>query len=153
MRPASVLTLALLVTSALGARTSAADTSEKTIFQSLFSPCCYRETLDVHVSPVSEQLRMEIRDRLGRHETVDAIVADMAMRYGDQILVRPPGRALTLVLFCGAGVLASGLVGFAFRRARRAVDTETPLVPFETSRAGDDTHLSDALEDELSALE
>ena len=126
--------------------------AEKAVFQRLFAPCCYRETLDMHVSPISEELRLEIRARLGRGEAADAIVADMARRYGEEVLVRPPGRALTLAIFCGAGALAGLLVGLALWHSRRAANP-TSHSGARPPLADDDPRLSDALEDELAALE
>jgi cytochrome c-type biogenesis protein CcmH len=126
---------------------------EKEVFQRLFAPCCYRETLDVHVSPISEELRLEIRGRLERGETADAIVADMARRYGDEVLVRPPGRAVTLGLFGGAGALAAGLVGLAIWRARLAPREVARVTARPAPVRDEDVQLRDSLDDELAALD
>ena len=152
MTRSAIGTLAVIAILFVGGGAAADGVAEKAVFQRLFSPCCYRETLDVHVSPISEELRMEIRDRLKRGEAADSIVDDMVRRYGDEVLVRPPGRALTWLMFCGSGLLAGGLVGFALWRSRRAAG------PATASRGrpaldDDERRLSDALEDELAALD
>ncbi len=73
------------------------------------APCCWTQTIDIHCSPVSGQLRREIRRRLKAGETTDQIEASIVERYGERILAVPPGNPLKnvaagLVL----GVLAAG---------------------------------------------
>lgn len=64
----------------------------------LLSPCCWNEnggqTLDVHRSPIANELRREIRTRLKAGESPDAIEADLVRRYGSKILAVPSGNPL-----------------------------------------------------------
>ncbi|MES1171610.1 MAG: cytochrome c-type biogenesis protein CcmH [Bacteroidota bacterium] len=122
------------------------------LFQRLFSPCCYRETIDMHASPQADDLRLEVRDRVSRGETTEAILAHMVSRYGPDVLTRPPGRGLSVALFTGAGVFTSALLLFAARRSRRAVapapDSQRRQVPAEPEH-----ELLDMLNNEIAALD
>lgn len=78
----------------------------------LLSPCCWNEngaqTLDVHRSPIANELRREIRSRLKAGETPDAIEADMVQRYGTKILAVPRDNPLPRV---GPFLIAGLLLG------------------------------------------
>lgn len=70
----------------------------------LIAPCCFRETLDVHESPIATSLRQEIRRRLGAGESAEAIEASLIARHGAKMRATLPGSlgsALALVLFVG----------------------------------------------------
>src|SRR5258706_5187557 len=82
----------------------------------LLAPCCWdssRQTLDIHGSPIANELRREIRARLRAGETPDAVEADLVRRYTTKILAVPPDSPLPemgkvlLVLMVGAGAFAA----------------------------------------------
>jgi cytochrome c-type biogenesis protein CcmH len=85
----------------------------------LLAPCCWdasRQTLDIHGSPIANELRREIRHRLKAGETPDAVEADLVRRYTTKILAVPPdsplprvGTILSIGLL-GAGALAARMV-------------------------------------------
>lgn len=85
----------------------------------LLAPCCWdssRQTLDIHGSPIANELRREIRHRLKAGESPDAVEADLVRRYTTKILAVPPdsplprmGTMLSVALL-GAGVLAARMV-------------------------------------------
>jgi cytochrome c-type biogenesis protein CcmH len=76
----------------------------------IMAPCCWMQTIDIHGSPVSDELRSEIRRRLRAGESADAIEASFVQRYGPKILAVPNsvplGGVATLlaIAFGGAGV-------------------------------------------------
>lgn len=72
------------------------------------SPCCWNQTIDIHGSPVSNELKREIRRRLKAGESQEVIQADFVKRYGERILAVPPGNPLKDV-----GVLLSLAFGLA----------------------------------------
>jgi cytochrome c-type biogenesis protein CcmH len=80
------------------------------------APCCWNQTLDIHGSEVSTELRREIRRRLTAGETQEAIQADFVRRYGERILAVPPGNplkdlgVLLSIAFGAAGVGAAFMV-------------------------------------------
>jgi cytochrome c-type biogenesis protein CcmH len=78
----------------------------------IMAPCCWNQTIDIHGSEPSYQLRREIRRRLKAGETADAIEQSLVQRYGAKILAVPDssplgGLATLLAIgFGGAGVAA-----------------------------------------------
>ena len=78
----------------------------------IIAPCCWNQTIDIHGSEPSYQLRREIRRRLKAGESADAIEASFVQRYGSKILAVPDtsplGSLATLLAigFGGAGVAA-----------------------------------------------
>jgi cytochrome c-type biogenesis protein CcmH len=92
-------------------------TDERWLEARLIAPCCWRETLDVHESPIAEQLRSEVHARLAHHERPQAIEDDLAARYGEAIRALPRGRdprvglAATVILaVLGLGVVLAGIL-------------------------------------------
>jgi cytochrome c-type biogenesis protein CcmH len=78
----------------------------------LLAPCCWNQTLDIHASEPTYQLRSEIRRRLKAGESPDAIEQSIVQRYGQKILAVPDSSPLVSVAnllglgFAGAGVAA-----------------------------------------------
>ena len=145
-----ILVVALCVAAPL--RADGLHPGERDLLQRLFSPCCYRETLDVHPSPIADELRIEIHQRLGRGEAPDSIVADMVSRYGEAVLTKPPRAVTAIALIAGAALFVTVIIGLALRRP--AGDAPAPAPP--TGRGPpteEDRALEDRLADELSALD
>ncbi|HVU02116.1 MAG TPA: cytochrome c-type biogenesis protein CcmH [Polyangiaceae bacterium] len=120
----------------------------------LLAPCCWdtsRQTLDIHGSPIANELRREIRTRLRAGETPDAIEADLVNRYTTKILAVPPDSPLTSmgpVLVAGLGL--AGLFA-ASRVAKWRKSAGVPAGSPATSPAAPDewdARIDQALEDE-----
>ena len=84
---------------------------------------CQNESIDDSEAPLARDIRLLIRERIGQGESNDAVRAYLVSRYGDFILLKPPFKPETLLLWLSP-VLVLGLgVGaalFAQRRAPRA---------------------------------
>jgi cytochrome c-type biogenesis protein CcmH len=98
---------------------------------------CQNQSIDDSSAPLARDLRLLVRERLaagdGDREVLDYIVA----RYGDYVLLRPPFKAETLVLWLGpAAVLLLAGAGVAefLRRRRRAGLDAPPLNEDERRR-------------------
>jgi cytochrome c-type biogenesis protein CcmH len=120
----------------------------------LLAPCCWdtsRQTLDIHGSPIANELRMEIRRRLKAGETPDAVEADLVRRYTTKILAVPPDNPLPrmgtvlAVALLGAGALAARMV---VRWRKKASETPVGAVPVPASGAPHD-EWDDRLDREL----
>jgi cytochrome c-type biogenesis protein CcmH len=80
------------------------------------APCCWNQTIDIHGSPSSGQLRREIRKRLRAGESTEQIEASIVARYGERILAVPHGNPLKdvaaglVIAVLAAGGIAGVLV-------------------------------------------
>lgn len=88
---------------------------------------CQNQAIDDSNAEVARDMRRAVRERLVAGDS-DAQVFDyMVARYGDYVLLKPPFKARTLVLWLGAPLvllLAGGALFVAARRRRT-----TPLAP------------------------
>ncbi|MBK7582745.1 MAG: cytochrome c-type biogenesis protein CcmH [Myxococcales bacterium] len=160
----AILALALAATSAF----AAADEEHESAAQSDFSapvegaaalegrilgPCCWTQTLDIHGSPISNDLRRELRRRLLAGESADAIQADFVRRYGERILAVPPGNPLKdvgvlLSLAFGAAGIGAGAMLLRWRRRAQA-DQANRLD--EDAGAGKKPRKRDAYDDQIDS--
>ena len=118
------------------------------------APCCWNQTIDIHGSEISNDLKREIRRRLRAGESADTIEASFVERYGPRILAVPPGSPLKNV----AAVLAVAMAGagvLGFRMLRRWRKPDAPAAKkTEAKPAGPgDRQLDARLDAELRALD
>jgi cytochrome c-type biogenesis protein CcmH len=84
---------------------------------------CQNESIDDSEAPLARDIRVLIRERIGKGESNDSVRAYLVSRYGDFILLKPPFKPETLLLWLspvltlGLGVAAAL---YARRRAPRA---------------------------------
>ena len=88
----------------------------------IMAPCCWNQTIDIHGSEPSYELRREIRKRLKAGESADAIEASFVKRYGTKILAVPDSSPLgSLATFLSLAFGGAGVAGyFMLRRWSRA---------------------------------
>jgi cytochrome c-type biogenesis protein CcmH len=85
----------------------------------LLAPCCFKQTLDIHHSPLADQVRAEIYQRIGGGEEVAQVEQDLIRRYGKEILAIPHAGFLDpygVALLGGTGAMAIALFWIAKRR-------------------------------------
>jgi cytochrome c-type biogenesis protein CcmH len=117
----------------------------------LIAPCCWTQTLDIHDSPLAEQLRAEIAQRLRRGEPAANIEDDLAARYGEKIRAVPrgedPRQALPLLVGGAMSIAAIWLVwlGAAWLSRSRAASNQ-PSQTAQGADAGYDKQLDHELE-------
>jgi len=124
------------------------DRDSRGLGERLVAPCCWRETLGSHSSPLAAELRAEIRARLTAGEPPGAIEADLVGRYGPRVRALPRDWDPRLV-FGGVAFIAAAL---ALVLLVRWTGRHRPAAPVGTSAAHDD-RLDDVLDDELAALD
>lgn len=116
----------------------------------IIAPCCWNQTIDIHGSEPSYQLRREIRRRLKAGESADTIEASLVQRYGAKILAVPDASPLSslatllAVGFGGAGVAAY----FMLKRWTRAGAASTKASK-KADAAGGAEPKRDALDERL----
>jgi cytochrome c-type biogenesis protein CcmH len=119
----------------------------------IMAPCCWTQTIDIHGSEIANDLRLEIRRRLKKGETTDAIQSSLVERYGVKILAVPPGSPLkTIATLLALAMGGAGAAAFVMLKRWR----ERSLVPAggPSPDAGPkDAQLEARLDAELKALD
>jgi cytochrome c-type biogenesis protein CcmH len=81
---------------------------------------CQNQSIDDSDAPLARDLRILVRERLQAGESDASIRTFLTVRYGDFILLKPPLKFETALLWLGPGVLLllAGAV-IAFRQSKR----------------------------------
>ena len=90
---------------------------------------CQNQSIEDSDAPLARDLRVILRQRIEAGDSDEAAVAWIVERYGDYVLLRPPLRSDTVLLWGAPLVaLASGalVVFFALRRNRNAGTGDSP---------------------------
>src|SRR6188768_83055 len=118
----------------------------------IIAPCCWNQTIDIHGSEPSYELRREIRRRLKAGESADAIEASFVARFGPKILAVPdssPLGSLATVLSLAFGGV--GIAGYfmlkRWSRAGKAGDAQRSKKAAE--KDGGSSTKADALDERL----
>ena len=96
---------------------------------------CQNESIDDSNATLAKDIRVLLRERLSAGDSDAQAKAFLVARYGDFVLLRPPVRTETWLLWYGPfALLALGAaVAFAALRRRRPVPP-APLTPEEQAR-------------------
>src|SRR5271156_6911079 len=86
---------------------------------------CQNQSIDDSDAPLARDIRLLIRERIGKGESNEAVRGFLVSRYGDFILLQPPFKAATLLLWAGAP-LALAIGALALWRAARRVAPASP---------------------------
>lgn len=146
----SRLALALAAMLALSAPAFAADPSEmlkdpglekraQVLGKDLRCLVCQNESIEDSNADLARDLRIIVRERISAGDSDEQVRRFVVDRYGDYVLLKPPFKASTLVLWLGPFLLfALGLAvvwGFYQRRGREAEALRpAPLSPDEKRR-------------------
>ncbi|MFO7482965.1 cytochrome c-type biogenesis protein [Oceanibaculum nanhaiense] len=102
---------------------------------------CQNESIDESNAELARDLRLLVRERIKQGESNDEVRAFVVQRYGDFVLLNPPVKPSTWILWYGpAGILLLGAVGVLLylrgrRKAAAAMPAEAvPLDPEERKR-------------------
>lgn len=96
--------------------------------QELRCVVCQNQTIDDSDAPLAADLRGLLRERLEAGDTDAQARAYLVERYGDFVLLKPPIRPGTIILWFGplALLLAGGVGVFLYWRGRSAAPTLSP---------------------------
>jgi cytochrome c-type biogenesis protein CcmH len=106
---------------------------------------CQNETIDESNASLAHDIRILLRERLTAGDTDEQVVKAVVDRYGDFVLLDPPVKPATYVLWFGPpAVLLAGLLGCMvwLRRRSDTAEVTTPLTSDERHRL--DTILREA---------
>ena len=98
---------------------------------------CQNQSIDDSDADLARDLRRLVRERLSAGENETQIKAYLVSRYGDFILLKPPFKPKTYILWLGPGailVLAGGGVVLYLRRHGRRGALAAPLTDAERRR-------------------
>lgn len=113
----------------------ALETRARTLSRELRCVVCQNESIDESNAPLARDLRILLRQRLTAGDSDAQASAFLVARYGDFVLLRPPLRADTWLLWFGPFavlLLGAGITVFALRR--RAPASAAPLSAEEQAR-------------------
>ena len=80
---------------------------------------CQNQSIDDSDAPLARDIRVLIRQRIGEGESNDAVRSYLVSRYGDFILLKPPFKPETLLLWLIAPLtLSAGLAAVLLARRR-----------------------------------
>ena len=84
---------------------------------------CQNQSIDDSNADLARDLRILVRERLTAGDSDSAVIRYIVARYGDYVLLDPPFKGSTYVLWIGPGVIfAFGAAAvFLFLRRRRSV--------------------------------
>ena len=142
----------LALSTAQGPDTAALERTARQIESEVIAPCCWRQQVSIHSSPAAEEMKADIRKRLAAGQTHQEILDAYYEQYGAQILVVPPAKGISWLLYIIPPIvlLASAvLVVVVVRRftAKRTVGVAEPAVAAAPAGAGYDQRLNDELRD------
>ena len=109
----------------------------RTIGAGLRCLVCQNESIDESNASLARDIRLLLRERLTAGDTDAQATQAIVSRYGEFVLLDPPVRPATYVLwFAPIGILLIGMVGTAVWVRRRSATTpaEAPLSAAEQSR-------------------
>ena len=85
---------------------------------------CQNQSIDDSNADLARDLRVLVRERLVAGDSDTAVIDYMVARYGDFVLLKPPFKAATYVLWVGPGLIGgAGLVAVLIFFRRRASAT------------------------------
>ncbi len=94
---------------------------------------CQNQSIDDSDAPLARDIRILIRQRIGAGESNDAVRSYLVSRYGDFILLKPPLKPETLLLWLSAPLtLSAGLA--AVLLARRRAPAAPPALSADEER-------------------
>ena len=102
---------------------------------------CQNQSIDDSDAPLARDLRVLVRERIKAGDTDAAVIDYVVQRYGDFVLLKPPFKPVTLILWGTPLAVLLGGLWLAMRAGRGSVP----------ARKADDT-LTDAEKEKLDAL-
>jgi cytochrome c-type biogenesis protein CcmH len=98
---------------------------------------CQNQSIEDSAAEVAHDMRRAVRERLTAGDTDAQVMTFMVARYGDYVLLKPPFKSDTWVLWLGAPLvllLAGGALVLAARRRRPVEAAPVPLTNEERAR-------------------
>lgn len=94
---------------------------------------CQNQSIDDSDAPLAKDLRIVVREQISMGRSNEQVISYVSERYGDFVLLKPPVKPSTWLLWAGPFLLLGfGAVGLVlWRRPRAAGAADAPLTPEE----------------------
>lgn len=94
---------------------------------------CQNQSIDDSDAPLAKDLRIVVREQISMGRSNEQVISYVSERYGDFVLLKPPVKPSTWLLWAGPFLLLGfGAVGLVlWRRSRAAGAADAPLTPEE----------------------
>ncbi|MFT4097456.1 MAG: cytochrome c-type biogenesis protein CcmH [Rhodoblastus sp.] len=79
---------------------------------------CQNENIDDSNAPLARDLRLLVRERLTKGDSDDQVRDYLVARYGDFVLLKPPLKGSTLILWITPALVLLAAAGFTLARMR-----------------------------------
>lgn len=98
---------------------------------------CQNQSIDDSDAPLARDLRLLVRERLKANDTDDQVRDYIVERYGDFVLLKPPMKGTTLLLWLTPLLVLAGAIYLArqaMKGPRTAAASDMPLTAEEQAR-------------------
>jgi cytochrome c-type biogenesis protein CcmH len=112
----------------------------RALSQELRCVVCQNQSIDDSSAPLAHDLRVLVRERLKAGDSDAQVLAFVAARYGEFVLLRPRFKPGTILLWLAPLLLLGGAAAYLVRARRRepvSAGAPPPLSPEERKRLGD----------------
>ncbi len=115
---------------------SALEARARSISKGLRCVVCQNQSIDDSDAELARDLRVLVRERLVKGDSDQQVVDYIASRYGDFVLLKPPFKKTTYVLWLGPVVIAifAFIAVFFFYRRKKAEETAPPAFSSEEQK-------------------
>ncbi len=112
------------------------ETRARAISAELRCLVCQNQSIDDSDADLAKDLRVLVRERLKAGDSDAEIFDFVVARYGDFVLLNPPFKGTTLLLWGGPSILLLiGIIGIAtYFRKRQSVTGEAPVLSADEER-------------------
>ncbi|MSP43856.1 MAG: cytochrome c-type biogenesis protein CcmH [Alphaproteobacteria bacterium] len=106
------------------------------LMQGLRCLVCQNQSIEISDAELAGDLRRIVRERIAAGDTDDQVRAHLVARYGDWVLMRPPVKPSTLVLWAGPPVLLilGGVALWMTQKKRKDEPEPPPLTEAEKAQ-------------------
>lgn len=115
----------------------AAEARARDISRTLRCLVCQNQSIEDSNAPLAQDLRQIVRERVQAGDDDEAVRRFLVARYGDWVLLKPPFKGATLLLWIGPVLIllaGAATVALLYRRQRRQADAPAPLSADEAAR-------------------
>lgn len=96
---------------------------------------CQNQSIDDSDAPLARDLRIIVRERLVKGESDDEVKAYLVARFGDFVLLKPPFKGSTLLLWMTPLLLLGGGVLIVMRQMRKQKQSGSTSLTDDEERA------------------